>query len=83
MVYGNLSSVQPEVDHRSLVTYNKSAVSSGKLVKEISSAAAGLYYTRKLKGDFEVPAMKDLTEAQKAINTYLADMSKGKVLLVP
>ena len=89
MIYGNLSSAQPEIDHRSLVTDNKKV--TGFLLtnwlKEISPLQMldSIIRARKLlKNDFTIPVNErfPLTEAQIAVNTYLAGMSKGKVLLV-
>ena len=90
IIYGNLSGNNPEVDHRSLVAFGKTVTGFylARWLKECSPVELlDLIITARglLKKSFVVPVQDRfaLTEAQKAVDTYLAGMSKGKVLLVP
>lgn len=90
IVYGNLSAEQPLIDHKSLVSDNK-MVKGFYLVnwlKEngIINTLLSIKEARKmLKGNLSVPVQGrfKLDNAQLAIDTYLANMTAGKVLLVP
>lgn len=90
LVYGNLSDSQPEIDHRSLVMDDKKVagfylgtwLKSAGLLKTLHTAVR----VRKLLGhEFVIPISRrfPLDEAEQAIETYLADMTAGKVLLIP
>lgn len=90
IVYGNLSGEQPVVDHKSLVTDNKT-VKGFYLVNWLKEN--GLVNTLKtilvardmLNKHISVPvqARFDLDDANQALETYFSSMSRGKVLLVP
>jgi len=90
MVYGNLSGEQPLVDHRALVTDNKKVEGfylvnwlreNGLLTTLGSIIKAG----NMLKRHISIPVQEKfrLEDAQIAVDTYLANMSGGKVLIVP
>lgn len=90
VIYGNLSGEQPEIDHRSLVTDNKkvSGFYLANSLKETGPVAAirNIYQVRKLlQNELEVliQGRFPLEEAQEALDSYLENMSAGKVLLVP
>lgn len=90
VIYGNLSGDQPEIDHRSLVTDNKKVTGFflGNSLKE-----TGLFATIRnilrvrnlLKNELTIPVQGrfPLEEAQEAMDSYLGNMSAGKVLLIP
>jgi NADPH2:quinone reductase len=90
MVYGNLSGEQPETDHRTLVTDHKS-ITGFYLVnwlkkQNIFMLIKTVLKARKLiKESVQVPvqARFPLSNVQIAIDTYLDNMSNGKVLLIP
>jgi NADPH2:quinone reductase len=89
-IYGNLSGEQPEIDHRSLVTDNKK-VSGFYLVNWLREQGMiitlrSIIQARKLlKSEISVPvqARFPLEKAQQAVETYLGNMTAGKVLLIP
>jgi len=90
VIYGNLSGDQPEIDHRSLVTDNKkvSGFFLGNNLKETGTVATlrNIYRVRKLLQDeltIPVQGKFPLEEAQEALESYLGNMSAGKVLLIP
>jgi NADPH:quinone reductase len=90
VIYGNLSGEQPEIDHRSLVTDNKkvSGFFLGNSVKETGPVTTirNIFRVRNLlKSELTIPvqAKFPLEEAQEALDSYLGNMSAGKVLLVP
>jgi NADPH:quinone reductase len=90
LVYGNLSGEQPEVDHRSLVAENKKIngfylanwLNEGGLLRKLRC----IYRVRKLvKNELPIKVQRrfPLDQAQQAVDTYLGNMTTGKVLLVP
>jgi NADPH2:quinone reductase len=90
IIYGNLSGEQPEIDHRSLVTDGKtvSGFFLGNRLHEagIFSTVQSIMRVRKLlktELKIEVQARFPLDQAQLALDTYLGNMTAGKVLLVP
>lgn len=90
VVYGNLSGEQPEIDHRSLVTDNKKVTGFflGNSLKDTGAVATirNILRVRNLfKNDLTIPVQGrfPLEEAQEALDSYLGNMSAGKVLLVP
>jgi NADPH:quinone reductase-like Zn-dependent oxidoreductase len=90
VIYGNLSGEQPEIDHRSLVTDSKkvSGFFLGNSVKETGPVTTirNIFRVRNLlKNELTIPvqAKFPLEEAQEALDSYLGNMSAGKVLLVP
>jgi NADPH:quinone reductase-like Zn-dependent oxidoreductase len=90
VVYGNLSGEQPEMDHRSLVTDNKK-VSGFYLVnwlkeKGLITTLISINKVRNLlKSELSitVQARYDLSNPQQAIDSYLSNMTAGKVLFIP
>ena len=90
IVYGNLSGENPETDHRSLVSDNKK-ISGFYLVnwmKEqgiLTMLSSILQARQLLKNEVTIPvqARFPLDQAQQAVDSYLANMSAGKVLLIP
>ncbi len=90
IVYGNLSGEHPQTHHRSLVSDNK-LVKGFYLVnwlKEngmINTLKCILTARNMLNGQVSIPVQErfGLHDVQKAVDTYLQNMSKGKVLLVP
>jgi NADPH:quinone reductase-like Zn-dependent oxidoreductase len=90
IVYGNLSAEQPLIDHRSLVSDNKK-VKGFYLVNWLNengilNTLTSILEARKLlNGNISVPvqARFKLDSAQLAVDTYLANMTGGKVILVP
>lgn len=90
VIYGNLSGEQPEIDHRSLVTDNKKVTGFflGNSLKEMGPVATIrniLRVRRLLKNELTIPVQGSfpLEEAQEALDSYLGNMSAGKVLLIP
>ena len=90
VVYGNLSGEQPEIDHRSLVMDNKKVMGFylGNWLKEtgILTTVHNIFRARKLlrKGiSIPVQGRFPLDKAQQAVETYLAHMTAGKVLVIP
>ncbi len=89
VIYGNLSAEQPIVDHRALVDDQKSVVGF-YLVNWLKSQ--GLVTTlrvvlkaRKILGQgLSIPVQETypLEQVSQAINTYLGNMTAGKVLLI-
>jgi NADPH:quinone reductase-like Zn-dependent oxidoreductase len=90
VIYGNLSGEQPEIDHRSLVTENKK-VSGFFLVNSLKesgpvAALRNIFQARELlRSELTIPVQGTfpLEEAQSALDSYLENMSAGKVLLIP
>ncbi len=90
IIYGNLSGEQPEIDHKSLVGDNKS-VSGFYLVNWLKQQNMAtkirtiLQARRLLQDEISIPvqAVFPLDQVQKAVETYLGNMSGGKVLLIP
>ncbi len=90
VIYGNLSGEQPEIDHRSLVTDNKKVTGFflGNSLKEkgLFTTIRNIFKARNLlKGELTIPVQGrfSLEDAQEAMDSYLENMSAGKVLLVP
>jgi NADPH:quinone reductase-like Zn-dependent oxidoreductase len=90
VIYGNLSGEQPEIDHRSLVTDNKKVTGFflGNSLKETGPVATirNIFRVRNLlKNELTIPVQGrfPLEEAQEAMDSYLGNMSAGKVLLIP
>jgi NADPH:quinone reductase-like Zn-dependent oxidoreductase len=90
VVYGNLSGEQPEIDHRSLVADNKKVIGFylANRLKETNPVATirNIVRVRKmLKDELTIPVQGrfSLEEAQAALDSYLGNMSAGKVLLIP
>ena len=90
IIYGNLSGMAPEIDHRSLVVHGKKV--SGFFLGSWLQKGSGLNLLRSiinarslLKNGIEVPVQGrfSLTQVQEAVDTYLTGMTRGKVLLVP
>ena len=90
IIYGNLSGEDPETDHRSLVADNKQ-ISGFYLVNWLKEQGMltmirSIVHARQLlKNEVSVAVQSrfPLERAQEAVDTYLANMSAGKVLLVP
>lgn len=90
IVYGNLSGEQPQVEHRCLVTDNKK-ISGFYLVnwlKEtglLSTLGSIITARTMLAKHISVPVQSrfKLDDAALAVETYLSNMSRGKVLLLP
>jgi NADPH:quinone reductase len=90
ILYGNLSGEQPEIDHSSLVSDSKkiSGFFLGNHLK-ISGPVKTIRYilqVRKLlRTGLNIPVQGrfPLEKAQQALNTYLGNMTAGKVLLIP
>jgi len=90
VIYGNLSGEQPEIDHRSLVTDNKKVTGFflGNSLKKtgLVTTIRNIFRARNLlKNELTIPVQGrfPLEEAQEALDSYLGNMSAGKVLLVP
>jgi NADPH:quinone reductase len=90
VIYGNLSGEQPEIDHRSLVTDDKkiSGFFLGNQLKESGplKTIRNIYRVRELlKNELTITVRNrfSLEKAQEALETYLANMTAGKVLLIP
>jgi NADPH:quinone reductase-like Zn-dependent oxidoreductase len=90
VIYGNLSGEQPEIDHRSLVTDNKKVsgfylASSLKDAGPVATIRNILRVRNLLKNDLKIPVrgIFPLEDAQEALDSYLGNMSAGKVLLMP
>ena len=89
IIYGNLSGEQPEIDHHSLVTDNKrvSGFFLGNWLRENEPLLllSSLLQVRKLLKSFTVQVQNrfPLDAAQQAVDTYLNNMTAGKVLLIP
>jgi NADPH:quinone reductase-like Zn-dependent oxidoreductase len=90
VIYGNLSGDQPEIDHRSLVADNKKVIGFylANSLKETNPVATirNIVRVRKLlKDELTIPVQGrfSLEEAQTALDSYLGNMSAGKVLLIP
>jgi NADPH2:quinone reductase len=90
VIYGNLSGEQPEIDHRSLVTDNKKVTGFflGNSLKETGpiTTIRNIFRVRRLlKDELTIPVQGrfPLEEAQEALDSYLGNMSAGKVLLIP
>jgi NADPH:quinone reductase len=90
VIYGNLSGEQPEIDHRSLVTDKKKVsgfflgnhlkdAGTVKTIRDLLSARQLLKSEMKI----QVQARFPLEKAQLALETYLGNMTAGKVLLIP
>jgi NADPH:quinone reductase-like Zn-dependent oxidoreductase len=90
IIYGNLSGEAPETDHRSLVADNKQ-ISGFYLVNWLKehgmlTMIRSIVHARQLlKNEVSVAVQSrfPLERAQEAVDTYLSNMSAGKVLLVP
>src|SRR5512145_1111125 len=87
LVYGNLSGEQPETDHKSLVMDNKqvSGFFLGNWLKEqgILTTLRSIWSARQLlKREFSVIIQHrfSLDQAQQAVETYLGNMTAGKIL---
>jgi len=90
VLYGNLSGEQPEVDYRSMVSRNikVSGFFLGTWLKENSrlTTVRNILRARKiLNSGMTVPVNSrfPLDKAGQAVETYLAGMTAGKVLLIP
>jgi NADPH:quinone reductase-like Zn-dependent oxidoreductase len=90
VIYGNLSGEQPEIDHRSLVSDGKTVsgfylVNSLKKRGMVATFSNILTVRKMLQNELTIPvqARFPLEEAQEALDTYLGNMSAGKVLLIP
>ena len=90
VIYGNLSGEQPEIDHRSLVTDNKKVsgfylANSLKDTGPVATIRSILRVRNLLKNDLTIPVQGifPLEQAQEAMDSYLGNMSAGKVLLMP
>jgi len=90
IIYGNLSGEQPEIDHRSLVSDNKKVRGFflGNYLKQTGTlhSIRNLLKVRKLLGSELTITVRDrfpLEKAQQAMDTYLGNMTAGKVLLIP
>jgi NADPH:quinone reductase len=90
VIYGNLSGEQPEIDHRSLVTDNKKVTGFflGNSLKDtglVVTIRNILRVRNLLRNELTIPVQGrfPLEEAQEALDSYLGNMSAGKVLLVP
>jgi NADPH:quinone reductase-like Zn-dependent oxidoreductase len=90
VVYGNLSGEQPEIDHRSLVTDSKKVTgfflgNSLKKTGPVATIRNILQVRNLLKNELTIPVQGrfPLEEAQEAMDSYLGNMSAGKVLLIP
>ena len=90
LVYGNLSGSAPEVDHRSLVAEGKTITGFylANWLKEINTFELlnVIITARKLLNKGHVIPVQQrfhISDAQKAVDTYLSGMSKGKILLIP
>jgi len=89
IVYGNLSGEQPLADHRSLVT-GKKDMSGFYLVNwlrehgMINTLSCIIEARRMLSKEITIPvqAKFPLENAQQAVDTYMANMTAGKVLLI-
>ena len=90
IIYGNLSGKQPEIDHRSMVNDNK-RISGFYLGNHLSQASpvnsirTAIRVRQLLRSDLtiQVQGRFSLEKAQLAMDTYLSNMTAGKVLLVP
>ena len=85
-----LSGEQPEIDHRSLVTDDKKVTGFflGNSVKKTGPVTTirNIFRVRNLlKNELTIPVQGrfPLEEAQEALDSYLGNMSAGKVLLIP
>jgi NADPH2:quinone reductase len=90
LIYGNLSGEQPQIDHKSIVLDNKkvSGFYLGSWLKEqgmITTVRSILRVRQLLKSKIVVPVQErfSLDKAQQAVDTYLGNMTAGKVLLIP
>jgi NADPH:quinone reductase len=90
ILYGNLSGEPPEIDHRSLVMGNKkiSGFFLGNHLKVTSLVKTIRYILRVrrlLRSELKITVQGrfPLEKAQQALDTYLDDMTAGKVLLIP
>jgi NADPH:quinone reductase-like Zn-dependent oxidoreductase len=90
VIYGNLSGEQPEIDHRSLVSDNKMVTgfylaNSLKETGLITTIRNIVRVRNLLKDELNIPVQGrfPLEEAQEALDSYLGNMSAGKVLLIP
>jgi NADPH:quinone reductase-like Zn-dependent oxidoreductase len=90
VIYGNLSGEQPEIDHRSLVMNDKKVygfyLGNWLQKQNLFTTVRCLLQVRKLLKDevsLPVQAGFSLNHVQQAIDTYLSDMTAGKVLLIP
>jgi NADPH:quinone reductase len=89
IIYGNLSGEQPEIDHRSLVGENMkvSGFFLGNWLKEANPLTL-IKSIRKarilLKNQVTIPIAGrfPLSEVQSAVDTYLGNMTAGKILLI-
>jgi NADPH:quinone reductase len=90
VIYGNLSGEQPEIDHRSLVSDNKKVTgfylaNSLKKTGPFATIRNIIRVRNLLKNELTIPVQGrfSLEEAQAALDSYLGNMSAGKVLLIP
>jgi NADPH:quinone reductase len=90
LIYGNLSGEQPEIDHKSLVRDNKSVTGFflANYLKEhgMLTTLRNIYKVRQfLMHDIAIPVQETfpLDLAKQALDKYLANMTNGKILLVP
>jgi NADPH:quinone reductase len=90
VIYGNLSAEQPEIDHRSLVSDNKKVIgfylaNSLKKTGPVATIRNIIRVRQLLKNELTIPVQGrfSLEEAQEALDSYLGNMSAGKVLLIP
>lgn len=90
VLYGNLSGEQPELDYRSMITDNKniSGFFLGNWLKEngtIRSVKNILRVRKLLKKEISIPVQDSfpLNKSQLALETYIENMTAGKVLLKP
>jgi NADPH:quinone reductase-like Zn-dependent oxidoreductase len=90
IIYGNLSGENPVTDHRTLIDDNK-CISGFYLVnwlneQNIFTTLRCISTARKmLKKGIQIPVQShfDFNEMQTGIETYLGNMTSGKVLLIP
>ena len=90
IIYGNLSGEQPEIDHRSLVTDNKK-IAGFYLVNwlreqnMLTTISCILKARKMIRDNISIPvqAKFPIDKVQQAVDTYLGNMTSGKVLLVP
>lgn len=89
LIYGNLSAEQPQLDHRVLVDAEKT-VAGFYLVNWLKkqgllSTLRSIIKARKmLAGEYTIPisARYPLSQVQQAVDSYLGNMTAGKVILV-
>ena len=90
LIYGNLSGEQPEIDYKSIILDNKkvSGFYLGNWLKErgmLTTVRSILQVRQLLQSEIAVPVQErfPLDKAQQAVDTYLGNMTAGKVLLIP